>query len=81
MKLLIGLLCLILFGCSYEDSEYAREIERARQKIIKIKNSNEEEYIKKEMIGVIIARCHASNMNYGNVVYTDCADDLVGRLK
>lgn len=32
MKLLIGLLCLILFGCSYEDREYANDIEIARKK-------------------------------------------------
>ena len=81
MKLLIGLLCLILFGCSYEDGEYANDIEIARKKITKINNSNYEEYIKKEMVGIVISRCHTDLYDYGKVIYTDCINDLIENKK
>lgn len=82
MKLLSWLLLLTtLFSCSYYQEEDSGEVEIARQKIIEIKNSNEEEYIKQEMIGIVIAQCHVHYRSYGNVVYENCARELVGRLK
>jgi hypothetical protein len=85
----ISSLSLLLFitSCNFSCSnsrrhrEYANDIEIARKKITKINNSNYEEYIKKEMVGIVISRCHTDLYDYGKVIYTDCINDLIGEVK